>query len=447
MMRWLRDTSVLVRGLMLVVTTLSIAVVTWIALGNHVEGGLYHALITGAVAFPISALVAVRLLGPPDQTSRAVADGLMAYSEGDYSLRLAARLAHDPFGLVHQFNRLGDQLRTEHSDTYQKELLFETVLRAAPMVIVLENEPGRIVYANDTACELLGDGTALVGRLFEDVVAEAREDLRVALAGPGDTLFSVDLGGQSQVYDVARRKFHINTQEHRLTMIRPLGPELERRESEAWKKAIRVMSHELNNSLAPVTSLIHSARSLIDAPDGAETLRSVFDTVEERTKHLRGFLDGFARFARLPQPTPEWVTWPDFVASLRALHPFELDGPLPEAAAWFDRTQIQQVLINLLKNAIEAGSPTDEITLRVVASDDGVSIDVLDHGRGMREDVRARALLPFYSTKKTGTGLGLSLCREIVDAHGGRIALHDRAEGGIRVELWLPNPPATEASA
>lgn len=435
---WARNTGLLPRGLAVVAITLIAVVVAWVALAGHIAGGAVHALVAAAVAAPIAGFAAVRLLGPPDTANRAVADGLLAYVEGDYSLRLAAGLAHDPFGLVRRFNRLGENLRTGHSDMYQKELLLETVLRAAPMAIVLENESGRIVYANDTARELLGDGKPLVGRPLADIVAEAREDLRDALGRPGDALFSVDHDGVPEVYDVARRHFHINTQEHRLTMIRPLGPELERRESEAWKKAIRVMSHELNNSLAPVTSLVHSSRALLDRPDSAERLRAIFDTVEERTTHLRTFLDGFARFARLPQPTPGEVAWSPFLASVQALHPFTLAEPPPAEPGWFDAGQIQQVLINLIKNAMEAGSAADEIRVHVQAADDGITLEVIDRGRGMREDVRARALLPFYSTKKTGTGLGLSLCREIVDAHGGRIGLHARPDGGTRVEVWLP---------
>jgi signal transduction histidine kinase len=104
-----------------------------------------------------------------------------------------------------------------------------------------------------------------------------------------------------------------------------------------------------------------------------------------------------------------------------------------------DPAQIQQVLINLLKNAAESGSPADEV--RIAFSGDGeqgVELEVIDRGKGMSDEVLRQALLPFYSTKKSGTGLGLPLCREIVDAHGGRLSLHPREGGGIAVRCWLP---------
>jgi two-component system nitrogen regulation sensor histidine kinase NtrY len=110
-----------------------------------------------------------------------------------------------------------------------------------------------------------------------------------------------------------------------------------------------------------------------------------------------------------------------------------------------DRTQLEQVLINLLKNAHESGSKAEDVSLsitEVVKPIMGVLINVQDNGSGMSSDVLEQALLPFYSTKQSGTGLGLPLCREIVEAHGGRISLHNRPQGGLNVSLWLPNEGA-----
>jgi nitrogen fixation/metabolism regulation signal transduction histidine kinase len=419
------------RALLLVAVTLGLAV-----------GG--QAVLVPWVAWPAaalaSALLAMRLFAPPAAASRAVADAMLSYLERDYSVRLAAQRADDPSGLVERLNALGDALRTTHNDVYQKEMLLETVLKATPTAILLENERGRVVYANGTARELFGDGKPLEGQRFADLTAAAPAELREALAAPDDALVSVELEGEPQVFDVARRFFHINTQQHRLVMIRPLGRELERREAEAWKKAIRVMSHELNNSLAPVASLVHSARQLLGVPTGAARLQSVFDTIEERTAHLRQFLDGFARFARLPRPVIAAVDVRSFMQVVQALYPFRIDGGLPDGPAHFDASQLQQVLINLVKNAVEAGSASEDIVVGVRREAGGLRFEVADRGTGMSEEVRRHALLPFYSTKKTGSGLGLSLCREIVEAHGGRLGLRGRDGGGTLVEIWLPEP-------
>jgi signal transduction histidine kinase len=113
--------------------------------------------------------------------------------------------------------------------------------------------------------------------------------------------------------------------------------------------------------------------------------------------------------------------------------------PLPAREGWFDATQIEQVLINLIKNAIESGSPEDEVTVAAFERHGGVIIEVADRGGGLAEEVLRDALLPFYSTKPKGTGLGLTLCREIVDAHGGRLSIANREGGGAIVTVWLPN--------
>jgi signal transduction histidine kinase len=176
---------------------------------------------------------------------------------------------------------------------------------------------------------------------------------------------------------------------------------------------------------------------IAQAPDAAR-LDSIFATIEERAAHLKAFLDGYARFAKLPAPNLQAVAWEPFIESLR--HTVGFRGPvsLPARDGHFDPAQVQQVLINLLKNAHESGSSPEDVELTI--ADDGrmVRVQVLDRGSGMSEQVLANALLPFYSTKRSGTGLGLSLCREIAEAHGGRISLANRPDGGLAVSVWLP---------
>ncbi len=204
-----------------------------------------------------------------------------------------------------------------------------------------------------------------------------------------------------------------------------------------WKKVIRVIAHELNNSLAPISSLAHSGRELALQPD-TERLTRVFSTIEERASHLATFIDGYARFAKLPRPRPAEVHWGPLLAGLKDSLSFRVVPPLPVRPAWMDGAQIEQVLINLVKNAVESGSPEDEVTLTVAERDGGFAVEVRDRGAGLTEEVLRDALLPFYSTKPKGTGLGLTLCREIVDAHGGRLSIANREGGGAIVTVWLP---------
>jgi signal transduction histidine kinase len=258
--------------------------------------------------------------------------------------------------------------------------------------------------------------------------------------GGVDTLFTVSQGTEAEIFHVSHRPFTLNNQPHRLLLFKQLTRELAAQEVAIWKKVIRVIAHELNNSLAPISSLAHSGQMLAEAPD-AERLSRVFSTIEERASHLATFIDGYARFAKLPRPRPAPVEWKTLLAGLRDSLSFRVLEPLPSGRAWVDAPQIEQVLINLVKNAVESGSPEDEVTLEVRERDGGVAVEVRDRGSGLSEEVLRDALLPFYSTKPKGTGLGLTLCREIVDAHGGRLSIANRDGGGAVVTVWLPGPP------
>jgi signal transduction histidine kinase len=294
-----------------------------------------------------------------------------------------------------------------------------------------------VAYANIAARQLLGEGRSLQGLEFAGLLAKAPQALRSALEAGEDTLFSVDLDGSDETFHVSQRGFRLQGRPHRLHLLRRMTRELSRQEVASWKRLIRVISHELNNSLAPISSLAHSGAELVRRGDSARAI-GVLDSIGERARHLHGFLDGYARFAKLPAPRPEPVDWAAFLVGLDAHCRYRLDGRMPDGHARFDPVQMEQALINLLKNAHESGSAADEVVLGCAASSGELVLVVSDRGPGMSEAVLEQALLPFYSTKRAGTGLGLALAREIVEAHGGRIALVNRSGGGLRVTLTLP---------
>src|SRR5262249_31950489 len=157
-------------------------------------------------------------------------------------------------------------------------------------------------------------------------------------------------------------------------------------------------------------------------------------------------LEGYARFARLPKPRQSQVAWGPFVDGIRALFPEVKVGLPPSGPGWFDTAQIQQVLVNVIKNADEAGGDPASVELGFEPTDDGgTRIFVADRGKGMTDDVLHNALVPFFSTKEKGTGLGLALCREIVEAHKGKLRIARRDGGGIVVSCWLPGRDTSPA--
>jgi two-component system nitrogen regulation sensor histidine kinase NtrY len=328
---------------------------------------------------------------------------------------------------------------------YQKEMLLETVLAASPTMAVIVNEAGRVVYANTSAEQFFAAGRRLEDRLLSDLLAQAPEKMREAAHAPTDMLFACERPGSdaAETFHLSKQDFEISTQRHTLFLLRPLTKELARKEAETWKKAIRLLSDEVNNSLAPMISLLHSARLMLANPAGHERrLGAALDTIGERATYLKTFLDGYASFARLPPPARRLVSWKDLLADLEGLYPYRLEGALPDAPAFVDASQLQQVLINLLKNAAESGSPPAEIAVAFDSDErGGVGVSVQDRGKGMSPEVLRDALLPFHATKKAGSGLGLALCREIVEAHGGRLSLHPRDGRGLVVRCWLPPAP------
>ena len=391
------------------------------------------------IGLPLGWWLLDRALVPASQVLQAVRDGIRGFRDHDFSLHLAVDRRDELGELVELYNSVGDVLRDERSAIVQREMLLETVFEATPMAIVLTGERGRVVFANRAAHEVFFTRGSLEGRVFGQILEDCPEELREALASGRDSLFSLDSGGEEEVFHVGRRAFELNGRRHDLTLIKRLTPELRRQEVDVWKRAIRTLSHEINNSLAPIASLARSVRVMARSPEHAGGLDAALDVIEERSDHLKEFLEGYARFARLPQPNPRAVDWPAFLAELRQVVPFELEGDPPTVPGRFDPSQIQQALINLLKNAHEAGGPAAEVKLGVDAfGDGGVRFRVLDRGLGLSDEVMRKALLPFYTSKPAGSGLGLPLCREIVEAHGGRLRIEQREGGGTAVVCWVP---------
>jgi nitrogen fixation/metabolism regulation signal transduction histidine kinase len=400
-------------------------------------GGGWAIVLTAAIVLPFCAWAAHAVLAPLSRLLRALEGGVLSYRDGDFSLSLAPG-GHGELGeLVRLHNELGQALREQRQHLVQRELLLDTVVQNTPVALVLTDAGGHVAYANIAARQLLGEGRSLQGVAFAQVLAAAPQALRDALAAGEDTLFSVDLDGSDETFHISQRGFRLQGRPHRLHLLRRMTRELSRQEVASWKRLIRVISHELNNSLAPISSLAHSGAELVRRGDTARAV-DVLQSIGERTRHLHGFLDGYARLAKLPAPRPQAVDWTDFLAGLRAHCGFRLDGAAPRGEARFDPAQMEQALINLLKNAHESGSLPEAVTLRCAAQRTELELVVADRGPGMSEAVLGQALLPFYSTKRAGTGLGLALAREIVEAHGGRIALVNRHGGGLRVTLTLP---------
>lgn len=425
-------------ALLLVIVALAAALGAWTAheLDDVV---LPWALIVAGSIFPVLWL-AGRVMRPIAQMLRALSGTVASYKEGDFSLSLVVHRDDELGDLMQAHNELAAALRRQRAHLVQRELLLDTVMQNSPVALVLVDANERIAYANIAARHLLSEGRSLTGLRFGDMLAAAPPALRDAAAAQGDTLFSTEIDGAEETFHLSQRAFILQGSSFRLYLLKRLTRELSRQEVSTWKKLIRVLSHELNNSLGPLSSLAHSGAEIARRGDHS-ALPAVFAAIGERAEHLHHFVSGYATFARLPAPRPERIEWTGLVADLARQQPFAVAGILPSVPGWFDRAQVEQALINLLKNAHEAGGAEAQVELLILCAGTDQRIEVRDRGSGMSQTVLAQALLPFYSTKRSGTGLGLALAREIAEAHGGRIQLVNREGGGLSVILDLPNAP------
>lgn len=404
--------------------------VQWLPWWWSLPSLLLLALLAGLLAIQ-------RERAPSASHVRALSTLVAAWTDADFATSIRVPADPDLADLTNALNALGAQLRDERQRLVQRELLLDTVVQNTPTALLLTDPRQRVVYGNLAARELFDLPGRLEGHAFDDLVGRLPEALADTLRGGQDGLVTLATDGEEEVFHVTRRTFELHGRRHQLTMLRRLTRELARQEVGTWKKVIRVISHELNNALGPIASMAHTGRVYAERGDKTSLLK-IFSTIDDRARHLEAFIAGYARFAKLPAPRLGAVAWATLLEGALTQEGVRIVPPLPEQPAWVDRAQIEQVLINLVKNAIEAGSPADAIEFQVQDAGPQFLLQVRDRGSGMALAVLEQALLPFYSTKRAGTGLGLALAREISEAHGGRIRLANRPDGGLVVSLWLP---------
>jgi nitrogen fixation/metabolism regulation signal transduction histidine kinase len=382
---------------------------------------------------------------------QALEIGLLNFKDNDFSVSLHPYGEPQLDALVSLYNQASAKLRSERQFIYQRELMLDKVIQNSPNVMLLIDDNQRVIYANGAARHLFNHGVKVEGMLLSELIMMLPDALKAALNSEQEGLFSMggnsvedadDMGtdGDVETWHISRGRFTQNNQQHHLILLKQLTKELNRQEVAVWKKVIRIISHELNNSVAPIASMVNSGKFLTQHLDNSK-LQLIFDTIENRTTHLSQFISHYAEFAKLPLPQKQLIDWPKMTLQLAQQYPFKVLSSLPQTPIKLDAVQLEQVLINLLKNAHESGSSAESVALifeQITHPVVGLLIKVEDEGSGMSSEVLSQALLPFYSTKQSGTGIGLPLCREIIEAHGGRISMQNRVEGGLSVKVWLP---------
>ncbi len=351
---------------------------------------------------------------------------LAALREGDFSLR--ARFGHsdDALGLaLMEMNLLGDMLRHQRLGAMEATALLRAVMQEIDVAIFAFDGDGTLRLANRAGERLLAQPSErLIGK-SADVLGLA-EYLEGSVPRVSDRFFPERSGR----WEVRRTTFRQDGRPHTLVVVTDVTRALREEELLAWQRLVRVLSHEINNSLAPIKSLAGSLANLVErrAPDDpTDDLRRGLGVIEGRADALARFMSAYARLAKLPPPKRRSVDvgpWVRRVVALETRTTVALDVG-PDLTVHADSDQLEQALINLIRNAVDAASETaGGVRVTWSASADAVDVLVADEGPGVSGG--ANLFVPFYTTKPDGTGIGLVLSRQIAEAHGGMVTLENR---------------------
>jgi nitrogen fixation/metabolism regulation signal transduction histidine kinase len=364
---------------------------------------------------------------------------LAALREGDYSIRARGADTGSPLALaLHEVNALTDALRRQRLDALEATGLLRRVMEEIEVAIfAFDEQEGRLRLLNRRAEELLGlPAERALG-------ADAGTlGLAAALGGETPRLLELALPGRAGRWQLRRGRYRWEGRPHLLVVLSDLTRSLREEEQLAWRRLVRVLSHEINNSLAPIQSIAGTlqARLARGGPDSARELAEGLAVIESRADTLGRFIHAYARLARLPRPRPQPLDVPSWVrraASLETRLGVEVAGG-PEATLHADPEQMEALLTNLVRNAADA---THDTGGRVVVGwrihDGWLALEVEDEGQGLGDT--SNLFVPFFTTKPGGSGIGLTLCRQIADAHGGSVTLADRERGrGCVATVRLP---------
>ncbi len=377
---------------------------------------------------------------------QTVSNLLGALREGDFSVRGRSYRENDALGeVMREVNTLGSTLREQRLGALEATMLLRAVMREIDVAIFAFDENRRLRLVNRAGERLLdSQPEKLLGRTADDLSLEA------CLDGPAQTTLQASFPGGAGRFGVRRTRIRERGLPLELVVISDLTQALSEQELQAWQRLVRVLGHELNNSLAPIKSIAGSLISIIsreDLPDDwRDDMRRGLNVITSRSESLSRFIGAYARLAKLPRPQLQPLEVAACVGravSFETRVPVEI-APGPDVTIQGDPDQLEQVLINLLRNAADASLPGNT-PVRTGWRRDGAMLEIWIKDQGPGISSTANLFVPFFTTKPGGSGIGLVLSRQIAEGHGGALTLENRLDGsGCVARLRLPAESAMQ---
>ena len=377
---------------------------------------------------------------------RSLINLLEALRRQDFSLRLRSASGAGEFaGVATAANELAALLSEQRQGIAEGAELLQTVIDELDIAIIALRPDSEVFFMNPAARRLL----SLLGGDDEEAALNQLRSPDVDVDA-GYRQITLTIRGQPRRFSFRKAAFRHEGRESELLFITDVRSLLRSEERRVWQSVVRVLSHEINNSLAPITSIAGSLERMFAGRDAASIdpvpVQANLRVVRERAAGLAEFVDSYSRIAKLPPPERRPLSVEALVEKACALFdptPLEVI-PGPALTVNADPVQLEQVLINLLQNAVEATTLTEDrprISVGWSFSDGVVRITIADNGPGIANP--DNLFVPFYTTKKSGSGIGLLLCRQIVEAHGGSLFLNSPEDGGCDAVVELPEAGAT----
>ena len=370
----------------------------------------------------------------------SIAGGMDLLRAQDFSSRLAPVGQQEADRIVQVFNRMMDQLKEERLRLREQNHFLDLLINVSPMGVVILTFDERIAMANKAALAFLGETSekAILNKTMTQLSSDLAEELSRL---PKDATVTIRLS-DSHIYRCSRLSFVDHGFAHPFFLIESLTSEVMKAEKKAYEKVIRMIAHEVNNTVAGTTSALETIDDALQTMEDTDDLREVMKVCIERSFNMSQFITNFANVVKIPEPQTEEVglnarveACKIFMENVCQHRNIKLHMELCEEnpIVKMDTSLFEQVLINIIKNSAESIDEAGEIVIRTTASP--LTLEVCDNGKGISKEIESKLFTPFFSTKPNGQGIGLIFIREVLMKHGFRFSLRTYPDGLTRFRI------------